>query len=656
MAPSTMLSMQRHIPTRGQLAAGSRGTRPTSGGGKHIKGESFTELVERAILQGDLLQRLLEEQDRDDKGDSKKVLKKVTANDVKRVAFQAIFIICSTTAESVRKTLGPFHNVHAVDRQVDKMFVKKNSTTTAHSFFAQPGTTSPSIGKLHACIKDLLAVRDNKSCEKIAKAAVTMSMEVCKQAGNDLGHERYTNFADTYKYEMRENPLQFYKDLKITVAFLEFGVLFLPSLWGYAAILSEWHRNNICWHVLARLFDGVIETYMSSSSAQPLSSSSSSSWVSYVSNVMGITYPTTSLDSMAFLVLLAFVGIALYKRMWNYHKNLYLGKFFDAFFNTYQFPSQGMPVNRGQRTTMFPFYLNHDDRFSWVTSATKRIYLQRFADRCRYQASGTEEGANVDVVTHQAFDELDDPLLLEDYVQLTSGHCYSLDSMREHIRAQGRHARDLVQNTVLTKKDRDLIDAMANDQSVHGMKSFLAFLQQEGGGPLRGLSSRVARLCTGLVDLASSSPPLAPLPFMFMRTSTRTDVDPDIKCGVVKVKIGILDDQYNNNNNNNNSKSWKRIKNSIKDNGNGNAMTLFFPNNRAGMRLVSMLEATSTLIVSADHAKLFLSILRMANGYRDRLGVSDIKDDEQNRSGHGPFIAVMYAINAMYTGLQHKIK
>jgi hypothetical protein len=581
---------------------------------------SVSKFVERALVHENLLQRLARIHHED-------MSKYVETDDVKRVALEAIFIICSTAAKSIRKTLSSAQikeseaYLSSLTFKIKEMMKrnKKDPKNTPDSFIRDQTHVDP---ELLVCIRDLQAASDKRRCEKNAKDALAKTVRLCKMADNykcsvsGIHQERYTNFSQMYEF-MGGSPVSFYTSLKYASVYIGITAPMIIAA-SVGAILDSWNQDDKCWYVLGTLFDkdmtALVEDMITGDKRCMILREPT--WVSYMSDAIGIPFKMMDMQAVALFLAMWLAGIAIYKNSLKFYTIYHLDKFSDAFFETYKGPPlQTLP--EAGHVARFPAPQN-DERFAWVSGAAKRGLLLRFSDRCRYQASGTEEGANVDLFTYQAFDEIDDPLLLDNYVQLASGHCYNLESMQEQIRVLGRHAKDPAHNTLLTSKERDLIDAMGKDQSVNAMKCILAFSL---GGLPRGLRSQIKKLCKELRK------PVAPArgPFMIMHTSTKTY--PIIQCGILKVQIGIL-------------------RNSNLDE--EDVVTLFFPNNRAGMRLVSMLVAISSLISTPDHAKSFLSVLKAANGDRDLMAVSDIVDSKRFRSGNSPFIAVMHAIHAMY--------
>jgi hypothetical protein len=293
-----------------------------------------------------------------------------------------------------------------------------------------------------------------------------------------------------------------------------------------------------------------------------------------------------------------------------------------------------------------------DRRFHWVRSAPKRFLLQRFADRCPYEAKGKNPGENVDVYHLDAFDEFHDPLDLDDFVKVTGGHCYKLSGLMKQIhQTTGGRVRDPLMGHMLPDAEIDRIRSVAQDDTWTIFESALIFLDYPG--KLYDMD-RLKAFCKNLSKTKSHDDSLPENnkagSALLVQTKLVDHRHPGSgkRAYFTKVRAGLV---------------------TIAQNRNGPLVKLTFPENAAGRKLLSMFLAIASLVHTGDQATEFLALFSacLARG-EDDMSISDLlscheaftdisdphaqkPDDPKWRNGTA-ILSAMYTTYALYKMLK----
>jgi hypothetical protein len=262
-----------------------------------------------------------------------------------------------------------------------------------------------------------------------------------------------------------------------------------------------------------------------------------------------------------------------------------------------------------------------DGRFAWVKEAPRRLLLQRLADRCPYEVKGEEKGKNVNVYTHEDFESIEDPLDLGDqYVKVSSGHCYSLAGLQNQLKVSGSRSLDPVGRNEFTAKDIKIIQSEAgNKASWHDFEHALAFTRFPG---TMYDQDRMESLCKSLQKNIFDTSSKANNNKGPSLLHVKHEVHAEILAHVVTIRNLIsTDHKY---------------------------VVVFLPHNYAGNRLVSMIFAIVSLIRTRGQAEDFVRILHKSfPGKKEEAAIPASYSMIKSKTQVMP-PSVLYTVYAMY--------
>jgi hypothetical protein len=401
-----------------------------------------------------------------------------------------------------------------------------------------------------------------------------------------------------------------------------------------ASVLKEWKHDKRmeCWHVLGGIFEkkGPWERIDTPMVKTPID------WLQqliYKMRPYSASFDDPDIAALYSVINLASMALSN-SALWKHIVKTYASVMTQDFMHTCdKFDAR---ENDHLETWSMQVPRADDARFSWVRSAPRRLLLQRFADRCRYQASGTDEGKDVNVFTFQEFETIKDLTHLDHYVKLSSGHCYDVDQFQKHMAynaIRGTRPKEPMTNQVLSDADLNLIRAFGRDNSWTLFRTALVFLKKD-----HDLKRLWKPFCKDLMNKTHNREEGNRDEVMFVHTMNLIDFGKGHKdCGYTQITVGtskkLVKDLFAGiGTNHNNNSSTKNVDTD-------NQYAIFrLPRNFAGKRLLSMFLAIASMVSTPGQARTLLSILKKA------------LDHESDTAGISTMMITIYSMYSMLHG------
>jgi hypothetical protein len=403
------------------------------------------------------------------------------------------------------------------------------------------------------------------------------------------------------------------------------------------SILREWHRDKRLVHlcVLGNTFDMYKEAYLNYSFedknfekelSDPVNLLDETKWLDHLGKTfLRVDFRTLfepNIKALYAMCLLASSSVNSGSRSgimaWHFHKERVPMLCFRGLY----YSKTSMPSDQEDAwETHIP--RTDDRRFHWVRSAPKRLLLQRFADRCPFEAQGLEPEADKDAHNLEEFDGMPDPLDLESLmVKVASGHCYKLSGL----------TRQLNQSPSGTGV---IVDPMTRQTLPRSDTTRVKFLDRDGSWTTFELA---------MVLLSANADEYL----------MRWYDEARLKAFCAEISSKILE---NNRQRATNKVLFIRAKADgsvfIKGMESGLEGGILFPRNIAGNRLLSMFLAVASLVRTDKQAREFLSLLSTPDKLIKSLSFNtgennESNNNESNNNEYDSYLSVMVTIYAMY--------